>query len=262
MLHPQKARLIAKAAVDARRELERLSRPAGEFDAARYFRGSGELRFHNVGTSTMRALARSIHAEHQREWSIDEAMAFADHLIEDPHLETKAVGLEVVARYRRDFAPRLLPAWKRWLALNHAANWATTDHICCYLIGPLLVRSPDLAAQMRGWAGHRNMWVRRAAAAGLIPSVRQGLALDVAYDVARRLHPDPNDLIHKAVGWMLRESGKTDVARLERYLRANGASMPRTTVRYAIERFAPAKRRELLGATRPAPIARAKRQAS
>jgi 3-methyladenine DNA glycosylase AlkD len=80
--------------------------------------------------------------------------------------------------------------------------------------------------------------------------VRRGDALDVAYDVARQLHPDPHDLIQKAVGWMLREAGKSDAARLKKYLRANGPSIPRTTVRYAIERFAPSERRTLLAATR------------
>ena len=90
------------------------------------------------------------------------------------------------------------------------------------------------------------MWVRRAAAVSLIPSVRKGAALDVAYKVARALHADREDLIQKAVGWLLREAGKTDPARLERYLRQHGPSIPRTTVRYAIERMPDAKRKRLL----------------
>ena len=121
-----------------------MARPAGGFDSSRYFRGPGDLGFYNVGTAAMRELARSIHARHSDEWSIDEAMAFADALIDDRHLEAKSVGIEVVARYRRDFTPRLLPAWKRWLAGNHSANWATTDAICGVLIGPLLLRHPEL----------------------------------------------------------------------------------------------------------------------
>jgi 3-methyladenine DNA glycosylase AlkD len=253
MLHPQKARLIEKAAADARRELKRLAQPSGDFDASRYFRGGGDLRFHNVGTKTMRALARSIYTAHRDEWSIDEAMAFASLLIADPYLEVKSLGIEVVVRYRRDFAPRLLPMWKRWLARDQSTNWATTDAISCFLIGPLLLRHPELAPGMRAWARHRNMWVRRAAAAGLIASVRKGHAMDVAYDVARQLHADPHDLIQKAVGWMLREAGKADPARLERYLRADGAEIPRTTVRYAIERFPESKRRALLKATKSTP---------
>jgi 3-methyladenine DNA glycosylase AlkD len=241
---------IRGAAAQARRGIAKLARPAGEFDARRYFRGEVDLRFHNVGTEPMRRFARAIYEAHKDGWSVDDANAFAGILIEDNYLEVKSVGIEVVARYRRDFAPRLLPSWKRWLSENHSANWATTDAICGALIGPLLVQHADLADQMREWANHRNMWVRRAAAVSLIPMIRRGQAMDLAYDVARALHPDQHDLIHKAVGWMLREAGKTDAPRLERYLRTEGPAIPRTTVRYAIERLPPRLRRQLLGITR------------
>jgi 3-methyladenine DNA glycosylase AlkD len=240
----------SRAAADARRALKELARPAGSFDARRYFRGADDLRFHNVGTAAMRQLARTIHAEHAADWTVDDAVVFADALIVDRYLEAKGIGIELLARYRRVFTPRLLPVWKRWLASGHAGNWATTDAICGYLIGPMLVAHPSVSARMCGWARHRNLWVRRASAVSLIPSVRKGLALDLAYDVASALRDDQADLIQKAVGWMLREAGKADAARLERYLRQHGAAIPRTTVRYAIERFPRAKRLALLRATR------------
>jgi 3-methyladenine DNA glycosylase AlkD len=239
-----------QAARAARRALARMGRPSGDFDASRYFRGPGDLAFYNVGTSAMRALARSIHGVHRLHWSIDDAVAFADALITDRHLEVKSVGVELLARYRRDFTPPLLQVWKRWLAGNHSANWATTDAICGVLIGPLLVRYPKLAPRMRTWARDGNMWVRRAAIVGLIQRARRGDSLDVVYEIARRLHADREDLIQKAVGWALREAGKTDMPRLERYLRTNGPAIPRTTLRYAIERFPEQKRRTLLKATR------------
>jgi 3-methyladenine DNA glycosylase AlkD len=239
---------IANEAAGARRELSRLARPAGDFDAARYFRDAGGLGFYNVGTAAMRALARSIHARHRDDWSVDDAMRFADALLPDQYLETKSVGIEVVARYRRSFTPRLLPRWKRWLSNNYSANWATTDAICGVLIGPLLVQHRALAPQMVDWSRHPNMWVRRASAVALIPLVRAG-AHHIAYEVARRLHADDGDLIQKAVGWMLREAGKTDATRLEIYLRQNGPTIPRTTVRSAIERFSTTKRLALLAAT-------------
>ena len=227
-----------------------MGRPAGDFDALRYFRGSVDLGFYNVGSAATRELARTIHAQHKDDWSIDDAMALADVLIEDRHLEAKSVGIELVARYRRSFTPRLLPAWKRWLADNHSANWATTDALCGVLIGPLLVQHPAEAARLRAWPRHRNMWVRRASVVALIALARQGVALDLLYDNARRLHADQEDLIQKAVGWALREAGKTDMPRLERYLRRHGPTIPRTTLGYAIERFPAAKRAALLAATR------------
>ena len=237
------------AARAARRELEGMSRPAGEFDASRYFRAADDLQFFNVGSPNVRAFARRLVQDHP-EWTVDEAMAFAEALIADPVLEVKGLAVEVVARYRRTFRPSHLAVWKRWLAANHSANWATTDAICGLLIGPLLVTHPELAVKLRAWSGNRNLWVRRASAVGLLPGIRRHLHLDQGYATAVALHPDPADLIHKAVGWLLRELGKVDAPRLERYLLVHGSAIPRTTVRYAIERFPVAARKRLLAATK------------
>ena len=68
-------------------------------------------------------------------------------------LETKSVGIEIVACYRGDFA--LLTRWKRWLSRNHSANWATTDAICGALIGPLL--EDQTAGAPRGHASHSSI---------------------------------------------------------------------------------------------------------
>lgn len=237
-------------AQQARRTLAAYARPAGEFDASRYFRGDHRLGFLNVGTTTVRGLARQIHADHRDDWSVADAVAFADLLIRDRFLEVKALGVELLARYRREFTPALLSHWKRWLAEGHAANWATTDAICGYLIGPTLVASPAAAPRLEPWSRHRVLWVRRASIVGLIPLARRGDALPLVYRLAQRLHPDREDLIQKAVGWALREAGKTDPGRLERYLRDRGRTVPRTTLRYAIERFPAATRRDLLSSTR------------
>jgi 3-methyladenine DNA glycosylase AlkD len=236
-------------ALESRRALARLARPAGAFDASRYFRGAHDLGFYNVGAATVRETARTIVRRHP-DWTLDDAMVFAEALMPDRYLEVKALALEVVARYRRAFSRSRLPRWKRWLSRGYSSNWATTDALCGYLIGPLIATDRALVAQVAGWSRDRSLWVRRASAVSLLPVIRQGEALDVAYGVARVLHADRADLIQKAVGWMLREAGKVDSARLERYLRANGPHIPRTTVRYAIERFSASRRRALLAATK------------
>jgi 3-methyladenine DNA glycosylase AlkD len=239
----------AAAARSVKRELLALASPAGTFDARRYFRDSGNLGFHNIGMPRLRGLARRVVLDNPQ-WTVREAMTFADLLMRDRFLESKAVAVEVVGRYRRTFAPGLLARWKKWLAGGHSANWATTDGMCGLLIGPLLVAHPGLVPKLLPWARHRSLWVRRASIVGLIPLARRGHALDELYRTASVLHPDPHDLIHKAVGWALREAGKADPRRLERYLRRHGPSIPRTTVRYAIEGFPDVKRRALLKATR------------
>ena len=83
-----------------------------------------------------------------------------------------------------------------------------------------------------------------------VPLARKGQELDHAYAVVDDMLADKNDLIHKACGWLLREAGRTDMKRLERFLSRNGPRIPRTTVRYAIERFPEPKRKSLLSQTR------------
>jgi 3-methyladenine DNA glycosylase AlkD len=255
MLHPAEGGVMAPAAEarEAKRALAALARPAGPFDAARYFRDTNGLGFYNVGTDRVRTMARAIADRHKTDWTVRDALAFANALITDKHLEAKGLGVEVLARFRRQFTPALLPTWKRWLSTNYSANWATTDTICGLLIGPLVASHPELASNLARWASDRNLWVRRASIVGLIPIVRRGSGLDILYRTARALHLDREDLIQKAVGWALREAGKADMDRLERYLREHGPRIPRTSVRYAIERFPARQRRELLVATRARP---------
>lgn len=239
---------VRRVAEAARRELESMSRPAGEFDASRYFRGH-DLQFFNVGSPRVRALARRLVTEHP-EWTVDDGMAFAEALMPDAVLEVKGLALEVVARYRRTFRPTHLATWKRWLGDDYAANWATTDAMCGMLIGPLLIRHPELADRLRPWARSRNLWLRRASGVGLLPGIRRRLFIDQGFETALALHPDREDLIHKAVGWLLRELSKVDPARVERHLLTHRGAIPRTTVRYAIERFPLAARTRLLAATK------------
>lgn len=244
---------VADAAARAVRELTAQARPVGEFDPSRYFRTTEPLQFLNVRTPIVRALGRAIAREHRDSWTIDDAVAFTERMLREPHLELKGVGIEVLGARRRELEPRFLPVFRGWLAANFAANWATTDTICGTLISPLLLSNPALVQRVKGWTRHRNLWVRRAAAVSLVRPAARGLALDEAYDVATALQADPEDLIQKAAGWLLREAGRTDPDRLARYLRQHGPSIPRTTLRYAIERFPARQRAALLRDTRGAP---------
>ena len=229
--------------------LRRAGTPERAKGAAAYFKAYQRLQFFGVDSPTLRRLASQIKKEDGREWSLADAVAFADAMLARPQLEAKGLGACVLGKFRGEFTPSLLPRAKRWLA-KYCTDWASTDTLCGEVIGPLLVLRPELVPQLRPWRTSRDLYVRRASAVALLKLAGRGEALDDAYDAALALGGEPHHLLQKAAGWLLREAGKADMPRLERFLRAHGAPLSRTTVSYAIERFAPAERRDLLAATR------------
>ncbi len=99
-------------------------------------------------------------------------------------------------------------------------------------------------------AASASLWDRRIAVLATFAFIRAGDFKD-SLELCRRLLKDEQDLMHKACGWMLREIGKRDRPTLERFLKRHGQSMPRTMLRYAIERFPAGVRKGFLNSSRP-----------
>jgi 3-methyladenine DNA glycosylase AlkD len=122
-------------------------------------------------------------------------------------------------------------------------NWDLVDLSAPKIVGPYLDGSSRSLLYRLVRSG--NLWERRISILATFPFIKKGDFSD-ALMLAQMLLADDHDLMHKAVGWMLREVGKKDVTVLEKFLKAHHAAMPRTTLRYAIERFPEAKRKKYL----------------
>src|SRR5262245_2436890 len=236
------------------RQVERELKAAANVRTARrakfYFKPGEEVWIFGVDTPTQRRIAGDLFRRVRGDWEITAAVEFCDLLIKRREMELKNAGIFLLARYRKSFEKSLLRNVQSWLANGHCANWAATDALCCEVLGPLIRQHPVLTTKLKIWTGKRNLWLRRASAVGIIYSARRGELLDDAYAISESLFKYPEDLIHKATGWMLREVGKRDPARLESFLLEHGPKIPRTTLRYAIERFPPEKRKTLLEKTK------------
>ncbi len=123
-------------------------------------------------------------------------------------------------------------------------NWDLVDVSAPKIVGAYLVEHPD-PALLKRLARSKLLWDRRIAILSTAAFIRTG-DLDPVFAISEILINDPHDLLHKAVGWMLREAGKRDKPALVAFLEPRYARMPRTMLRYAIERFPAGERAKWL----------------
>jgi 3-methyladenine DNA glycosylase AlkD len=126
---------------------------------------------------------------------------------------------------------------------RHVNNWDLVDLSAHHIVGGFLLDKDR--SVLLDLAKSDNLWERRIAILSTFQYIRKGDFADTLA-IAELLLQDPHDLIHKAVGWMLREIGKRDLATEERFLKPRYKTMPRTMLRYAIEKFPEVKRRKYL----------------
>ena len=122
-------------------------------------------------------------------------------------------------------------------------NWDLVDLSCRFIIGEyLLAKSRDILYQL---AQSPLLWDNRIAIVSTYAFIRKG-QLEDTYALSDLMMQHPHDLMHKAIGWMLREAGKRNPERLYDYVMSHRADMPRTMLRYAIEKFSPKERAILM----------------
>ncbi len=131
--------------------------------------------------------------------------------------------------------------------LSHTAcinNWDLVDLSAPYILGTEMLRTSDITPALR-LAESTDMWQQRIAIVSMLTFIRAG-RFDTPLQIVTQLLHTPHDLLRKANGWALRELGKQNEALLCQFLEQHAATMPRTTLRYAIERLDPARKRHYM----------------
>ena len=228
--------------------LEAAGDPVRAAGSQRYFKEA--VSFYGLTTPQLREITAEFFGRVKDHWTLREAVALCEILLPQKKFEAKTSAIVLLLKFKKEFKPDFVRRIKGWLARDYCDNWACVDVLCPEAVGGLIEKHPDLIDEITSWTAHPNRWVRRASIVAFVPLARHGKFLDAAYGIAERMFAVRDDLLEKANGWMLREAGKKDMPRLEAFLRKHGASIPRTTLRYAIERFPEAERKALLSATR------------
>jgi 3-methyladenine DNA glycosylase AlkD len=139
--------------------------------------------------------------------------------------------------------------WMSWLYEGYVNNWDLVD-VVGFRFGTYLHNQPNYMKLLNKLAKSKVLWERRTAMIFAGSFIKTG-NFQPALVIADQLIDDEHDLIHKAVGWMLREVGNRDVSVLRQFLADYAATMPRTALRYAIEKLPEAERKRWLAAKQP-----------
>lgn len=228
-------------ASEVRRLLKRCAVPEKAAFLPRFFKtGPGEYgegdRFYGVVVPDCRRIARAARGLRERELSA---------LLASPMHEERTVALLVMSdRFERGDERDKARTYRLYRKnLDRVNNWDLVDGSAPAIVGGYFEDRDR--SQLYRWARSKKLWERRIAMLATFRYIKMGDFED-ALALARILLNDDEDLIHKAVGWMLREIGNRDRSAMERFLRAHHRRMPRTMLRYAIEKFPEPRRRAYL----------------
>lgn len=233
--------LAGKCVTEILAELSRLADPGVAAGMERFFKtGPGEYgegdKFRGIRVPVLRNLART----HQ-----DLGLPEVERLLHSGFHEDRLLALLVLNRiFAQADEKRREAIYRLYLKNTRFINsWDLVDASAEYIVGAHL-RHKSRAPLLR-LAGSGRLWERRIAILATFHFIKSG-EFGETLTIARRLLSDPEDLIHKAVGWMLREIGKRDFKVEDAFLRAHYRGMPRTMLRYAIERYPEPRRRAYL----------------
>jgi 3-methyladenine DNA glycosylase AlkD len=235
---------VRATAAATRRALRQHANPTRAAGVARFFKsGKGEYgegdRFIGVTVPEQRRVARQF-----RTLPLDDVAALFTSRIHEERLTANFIladqftcGDEAARRRIVRFYLKHLP---------HVNNWDLVDTSADPIVGGWLLDKPR--AVLDRLARSKHLWSRRVAIMATFRFIKSGES-DGTLRIARTLLHDDHDLIHKAVGWMLREVGKrVSIADLRGFLSRHAAEMPRTMLRYAIERLPEIERRRWMAA--------------
>lgn len=236
---PDRQRLLSNVHAD----LEQHADPEYRARAAQYMRKDVD-QYLGVPISVVRKIARGYFKE-IRDHGIDDILELCEVFLETGISEHRTVAFDWSFRCKRDYEPRHFPIFERWLK-TYVDDWGSCDDFCTHTLGEFVLQYPECFAKVRTWADSDNRWLRRASAVALIYSVRTGKHLDRVFEMADLLLTDEDDMVQKGYGWMLKTASKSYPDEVFEYVMKNKDVMPRTSLRYAIEKMPPELRQQAM----------------
>ena len=193
------------------------------------------IKLYGVRTPTVRKISQK-HFASIKGRPKDEIFKLCNLLLGSGLSEERTIVFDWAYRLRKQYQPGDFVIFENWLK-KYAPDWGGVDDLCTHAVGYFLYHHPEFAPRVLKWTALRQWWMRRASAVALIYGLRRGVFLIQAFMTADILLLNKEDLVQKGYGWMLKVAGDRHQREVFDYVIRNKKEMPRTALRYAIEKF-------------------------
>lgn len=208
----------------------------------RYFKE--QIDTYGVKSAVVGQISKEIYSQ-ITDFSKDEIFELCEELWKSGMLEESFIACNWSYAVRKQFIESDFSIFECWV--NHyVSNWASCDTFCNHTIGAFLQLYPQFVQKMKEWTHSPNRWVKRASAVSFILPARKGLFKEDIFDIANNLLLDTDDMVQKGYGWMLKSLADSYEDEVFQYVLSKRAVMPRTALRYAIEKMPPDKKQEAM----------------
>ena len=216
-----------------REELRSIADPEIRKSAKRYFRE--EIQCYGTKTATVVAIAKKYWKD-VKSRPKQEIFALCEELYRSGLMEESFIVSEWARRLSGKYDREDLAVFRRWID-TYITNWASCDGFCNHTMGDFIEQYPDSIEELKRWTQSENRWMRRAAAVSLIVPAKHGKYLNESIEIACLLLTDNDDMVQKGYGWLLKEASRKHTDEVFAFVMENKRNMPRTALRYAIEKM-------------------------
>jgi 3-methyladenine DNA glycosylase AlkD len=225
-----------------RQELQKNVDPNTKMYSRSFFKE--EIKSLGIKVPTVTKIAERLF-EQIEHLSKDTIFGYCEELLKSGYVEEAFIAYRWSDYLKKRYTSEDFVVFERWLS-TYVSNWAECDTLCNHTLGTFVEKFPVYVEKLKEWTRSQNRWLKRGAAVTLILPARKGLFLDDVFEIADKLLLDGDDLVQKGYGWMLKEASKQHQQAVFDYIIKNRATMPRTALRYAIEKMPQDLRKEAM----------------
>ena len=192
-----------------------------------------QVKMYGIKTATVGQIAKKYWRQ-VKSLSKPGIFSLCEELYKSNYMEEAFVVSNWLPEYIDNLQASDIATFKRWIEC-YIDNWAKCDGFCNHTVGDLIVKCPEIVAEVKSWAKSSNRWLKRASAVSFIVPAKRGKFLADAFEICDVLLLDGDDMVQKGYGWLLKEESRVHLKEVFDYVVKHHKVMPRTALRYAIE---------------------------